>query len=68
MPYRSFFAPPVSIGGKINGASGCVLKLDAGTFIVNASHVLAWYEDRIRTGRRLTGKSVISVRSTRFRA
>src|SRR5437899_10129768 len=33
------FAPPPSIGGKINSAS-CVLQLDAGTFVVTASHVL----------------------------
>ena len=44
------FAPPLSIGGKINGASGCVLRLDAGIVVVTASHVLAGYEERIRTG------------------
>jgi hypothetical protein len=44
------FTPPLSIGGKINGASGCVLRLDAGTFVVTASHVLAGYEERIRAG------------------
>lgn len=34
-----FFSPPVSAGGKINGASGAVLKLSAGTFLITASHV-----------------------------
>ena len=43
------FAPPPSIGGKINSAS-CVLQLDAGTFVVTASHVLIGYEERIRSG------------------
>jgi hypothetical protein len=43
------FAPPLSIGGKINGACGCVLQLGAGTFVVTASHVLAGYEDRMET-------------------
>ena len=45
-----FFAPPLSIGGKINGASGCVLRLDVGTFVITASHVLAGYEERMRRG------------------
>src|SRR5690348_9413936 len=48
------FAPPLSIGGKIDGASGCVLQLDSGTFVVTASHVLGGiegaYEERIRSG------------------
>lgn len=41
------FAPPLSIGGKINGASGCVLQLDSGIFVVTASHVLEGYEKRL---------------------
>lgn len=45
-----FFAPPRSIGGKINGASGCLLRLGAGTFLATASHVLAGYEERVRLG------------------
>jgi Trypsin-like peptidase domain len=44
------FAPPLSIGGKINGACGCVLQLNAGIFVVTASHVLGGYEDRVRSG------------------
>lgn len=44
------FAPPLRIGGKINGACGCVLQLNAGTFVVTASHVLSGYEDRVRSG------------------
>ena len=31
------FAPPLSVGGKINGASGCVVQLASGTFVVTAS-------------------------------
>ena len=44
------FAPPRSRGGKINGASGSVLQLGSGTFIVTASHVLEGYETRIQAG------------------
>src|ERR1700689_4224418 len=46
-------APPPSVGGKINGASGCVVRLAAGTFVVPASHVLAGYEERVVQGERL---------------
>jgi hypothetical protein len=47
------FAPPLSIGGKVNGATGCVLHLEsAGWFMVTANHVLSEYEMR-RTGERL---------------
>jgi hypothetical protein len=44
------FAPPLSIGGKINGASGCVIQLAPDTFIVTASHVLSGYEERLQKG------------------
>ena len=47
------FAPPPSVGGKINGASGCVLQLGSGIFVVTASHVLAGYEKRVGEGERL---------------
>jgi hypothetical protein len=47
------FAPPLSVGGKINGASGCVLRLDSGLFVITASHVVAGYEERIEKGERL---------------
>jgi hypothetical protein len=40
------FAPPLSIGGKVNGGTGCILRLDTGPFIVTANHVLAAYEER----------------------
>jgi len=30
------FAPPLSIGGKINGASGCVIRLGVDTFVATA--------------------------------
>ena len=45
------FAPPPSVGGKINGASGCVVQLASGLFVVTASHVLAGYEKRVAEGR-----------------
>jgi hypothetical protein len=44
------FAPPVSAGGKINGASGCVLQFNNGAFVVTASHVLDGYQERISSG------------------
>jgi len=47
------FAPPPRIGGKINGASGCVLQLASGIFVVTASHVLAGYEKRVGKGEQL---------------
>src|SRR5713101_7918274 len=47
------FAPPPSVGGKINGASGCLVRLDSGTFVVTASHVLTGYEKRMREGEQL---------------
>jgi hypothetical protein len=46
-------APPLSIRGKLNGASGSVLRLEAGTFVVTASHVLAEYENRTQSGETL---------------
>ena len=47
------FAPPPSVGGKINGASGCVVQLASGLFVITASHVLAGYEKRVSEGERL---------------
>jgi hypothetical protein len=44
------FAPPRSRGGKVNGASGCVLQLGSGAFIITAAHVLEGYEKRVQTG------------------
>ena len=44
------FAPPVSVGGKINGASGCVIQLGPHAFVVTASHVLSGYEERVQAG------------------
>jgi hypothetical protein len=44
------FAPPVSVGGKINGASGCVIQLGPDAFVVTASHVLSGYEERVQAG------------------
>lgn len=40
-------APPPRIGGEINGATGCVLRLSCGLFLVTASHVLKGYEKRL---------------------
>ena len=45
------FAPPPSIGGKVNGATGCILRLDSGPFIVTANHILSGYEERRKTER-----------------
>lgn len=47
------FAPPLSVGGKINGASGCLVRLGADAYLVTASHVLDGYEERIQAGQRL---------------
>jgi Trypsin-like peptidase domain len=47
------FAPPLSIGGKINGASGCVVRLGADALLLTASHVLSAYEERAQGGERL---------------
>jgi hypothetical protein len=47
------FAPPLSVGGQVNAASGCVLQLDFGWFIITASHVLAKYEKRLHEGEKL---------------
>jgi hypothetical protein len=44
------FAPPLSVGGKINGASGCVMRLGPDTFLITASHVVGGYEERIQAG------------------
>jgi hypothetical protein len=46
-----FFAPPLSVGGKINGATGCIIRLASGPFIITANHVLVEYEKRILTER-----------------
>jgi Trypsin-like peptidase domain len=47
------FAPPLRIGGLVNGATGCVLQLSSGAFVVTASHVLDGYEKRVRDGEEL---------------
>lgn len=44
------FAPPLSIGGTINGASGCVIQLATDAFVVTASHVVLGYEKRLQKG------------------
>jgi hypothetical protein len=44
------FAPPVSVRGKINGASGCEIRLGYHIFIATASHVLSGYEQRLQAG------------------
>ena len=46
------FAPPLSIGGKINGATG-VVRLGANPVLVTASHVLSGYEERAQAGEQL---------------
>jgi hypothetical protein len=47
------FGPPPSLHGKINGASSCVLRFGTSIFLFTASHVLAWYEERVRLGETL---------------
>ena len=39
--------------GKIDGASGCVLRMPTGYYFVTAEHVLREYEERTREGERL---------------
>jgi hypothetical protein len=45
-----FFAPPLSIGGKVNGGTGFALQLSSGSFVVTASHVLSEYAKRRESG------------------
>jgi hypothetical protein len=47
------FAPPPRVGGEINGATGFVLLLSSGYFVVTASHVLKGYEQRLLSGEKL---------------
>jgi len=47
------YAPPLQVGGKINGATGCIVQLSTGIFLVTASHVLEGYEVRTRSGEQL---------------
>jgi hypothetical protein len=44
------FAPPTSITGVVNGATGCILQLGTAAYFVTASHVLAGYERRVQEG------------------
>jgi hypothetical protein len=44
------FAPPRSKGGEVNGATGCLVRIPQGTFVITASHVLAGYERRLEQG------------------
>ncbi len=39
--------------GKIDGASGCVLRMPTGSYFITAEHVLRSYEERTREGERL---------------
>ena len=43
---------PLSLG-NIDGASGCVLRLESGVFVITADHVLTTYENRLAKGERL---------------
>lgn len=47
------FAPPLSQRGEVNGATGCLVRLAQGTFVVTASHVLNGYEHRRKDGEAL---------------
>jgi hypothetical protein len=44
------FAPPRSIGGAVNGATGCILQLGTAAYLVTASHVLAGFEQPVQEG------------------
>jgi hypothetical protein len=44
------FAPPLSVGGTINGATGCIIDLDGRYCLLTASHVLEGFENRTRAG------------------
>jgi|HubBroStandDraft_6_1064221.scaffolds.fasta_scaffold248625_2 hypothetical protein len=46
-------APPPSLGGEVNGATCCTIRLSSGCFIVTASHVLEGYERRLQKEPRL---------------
>src|SRR5437867_5034273 len=47
------FGPPPRIGDDINSATGCVLRLRSGSFLVTAAHVLAGYKTRLAAGEEL---------------
>jgi hypothetical protein len=47
------FAPPPGTAGEINSASGSLLKLDSGYFVLTAHHVLDSYRKRLQTGEKL---------------
>lgn len=47
------YGPPPQIGGKVNGATGCILQLNSGWFVVSASHVLEGYEKRLESEQNL---------------
>jgi hypothetical protein len=44
------FGHPPRIGNKIESASGCVLRLRAGSFVVTAAHVLRGYKEWLAEG------------------
>jgi hypothetical protein len=44
------FGHPPRIGTKIESASGCVLRLRVGYFVVTAAHVVREYENRLAEG------------------
>lgn len=44
------FGHPPRIGNKIESASGCVLRLRAGSFVVTAAHVLRGYKEWLTEG------------------
>jgi hypothetical protein len=50
------FAPPLSVKGKISGATGFGVRLNSGIFIATAYHVLydkGAYVDRVQKGQRV---------------
>lgn len=54
--------------GKIDGASGCVLRMPTGYYFLTAEHVLRAYEERTREGERLNWQIGRLARLTHSRA
>jgi len=47
------FAPKRGVAGKVNGATGSILRLGTALYFVTAAHVLAGYEQRVQAGETL---------------
>jgi hypothetical protein len=45
-----FVAPPPHLGGTVSGATGCLVELRSGVYVITANHVLEAYERRRCSG------------------